>query len=169
MNAASAGLTVRAEARPEAHAVAAAFGKEAEARLVAALRAEGERALALAPLAVAPPRQGRGIGAALVRAGLAKVRAAGFDAVFVLGDPAYRGRFGFTPAAAAGYASPSAEPHFMGLALGRGPLRGSGAPVHARAFAALPSTSAAWIDIPAPLRRSCPPAPRLTRADGPPF
>jgi putative acetyltransferase len=54
--------------------------------------------LGLAPLAVLPTVAGRGIGAALVRAGLAACaqRAAGL--IVVLGDPAYYARFGFTPA-----------------------------------------------------------------------
>ncbi|WP_372425620.1 GNAT family N-acetyltransferase [Salinarimonas chemoclinalis] len=51
--------------------------------------------LALGPIAVRPDRQGRGIGAALVREGLARVRAAGARGVVLVGDPAYYGRFGF--------------------------------------------------------------------------
>lgn len=52
----------------------------------------------LAPLAVAPEAQGRGIGSALVRAGLKVCAEGGVDGVVVLGDPAYYGRFGFKPA-----------------------------------------------------------------------
>lgn len=51
----------------------------------------------LAPLAVTPARQRRGIGAALVRQGLAAA-AAGAMLVVVLGSPAYYARFGFRPA-----------------------------------------------------------------------
>ena len=51
----------------------------------------------LAPLAVAPAHQRRGIGRALVGGGLERLEAAGFCRVFVLGDPAYYGRFGFEP------------------------------------------------------------------------
>ena len=51
----------------------------------------------LGPLAVAPDRQRRGIGGALVREGFARLEAAKARRVFVLGDPAYYGRFGFTP------------------------------------------------------------------------
>ncbi|MEV0585638.1 N-acetyltransferase [Nonomuraea sp. NPDC050310] len=54
------------------------------------------RALALAPLAVQPGVQGRGVGGALVRAGLARAEALGVPGVVVLGDPGYYGRFGFT-------------------------------------------------------------------------
>lgn len=52
----------------------------------------------LAPLAVAPEEQKTGIGSALVRAGLARCRAAGHAFVVVLGSPAYYGRFGFVDA-----------------------------------------------------------------------
>lgn len=51
----------------------------------------------LGPLAVAPDCQGRGIGGALVRAGLAAIGEAGMRQMLVLGDPAYYRRFGFTP------------------------------------------------------------------------
>lgn len=51
--------------------------------------------LGLAPLAVLPADQGRGIGSQLVNEGLARCRMAGCDAVFVLGDPSYYPRFGF--------------------------------------------------------------------------
>ena len=49
----------------------------------------------LGPLAVATARQKRGIGSALVRAGLHRLRSSGYGHVLVLGDPAYYGRFGF--------------------------------------------------------------------------
>lgn len=49
----------------------------------------------LGPLAVATAYQKRGIGTALVRAGLDRLRSVGFDQVFVLGDPAYYSRLGF--------------------------------------------------------------------------
>lgn len=55
------------------------------------------RAALLAPLAVAPDQQAQGIGSALVRAGLERLREEGIEAVYVLGDPAYYGRFGFSP------------------------------------------------------------------------
>jgi putative acetyltransferase len=61
-------------------------------------------ALGLAPMAVAPERQRRGIGGALVRAGLDGCRAAGHTIVFVLGHPDYYPRFGFEPAETHGFA-----------------------------------------------------------------
>lgn len=54
----------------------------------------------LGPLAVAPAHQRRGVGGALIREGLARLEAQGVAHVFVLGDPAYYGRFGFAPTAA---------------------------------------------------------------------
>lgn len=50
----------------------------------------------LGPVAVAPDRQGRGIGSALIEAGLARLRDRGTTGCVVLGEPAYYGRFGFT-------------------------------------------------------------------------
>lgn len=58
---------------------------------------EAHRAAMLAPLGVLPEWQRRGVGSALVRAGLAEVWADGVTTVLVLGDPAYYGRFGFVP------------------------------------------------------------------------
>ena len=96
------------------------------------------RALGLAPVAVAADQRGRGIAAALISAGLAQAKAGGWEAVFVLGDPAYYRRFGFRADAAAGFDSPYAGPHLMALA-----LTGAGLPVrsgridYAPAFASL--------------------------------
>jgi len=59
-------------------------------------------AIALGPLAVHPDSQGRGIGSALVRAGLTACLQAGRPVVFVLGHSRYYPRFGFEPAAARG-------------------------------------------------------------------
>jgi putative acetyltransferase len=88
--------------------------------------AEGSRpAVGLAPLAVASSHQGRGIGGALVRAGLAQLIARREDIVFVLGDPALYGRFGFSTEDARPFASPYAGPHFMARRLAAGaPRRG---------------------------------------------
>ena len=53
--------------------------------------------LGLAPMAVLPEFQNRGIGSLLVRAGLDECRKQGCDFVAVLGHPAYYPRFGFVP------------------------------------------------------------------------
>jgi putative acetyltransferase len=73
------------------------------------------RALTLSPLGVHPDVQRAGIGSALVRKGLERVRQDQWQAVFLLGSPAYYGRFGFNAAAAAGYASPYYGWPFMAL------------------------------------------------------
>src|SRR5688572_25279900 len=94
----------------------AAFGRDAEADLVDVVRDVGAAllslvaveggeivghvlftpvavgrgaAVGLGPLAVLPSHQGRGIGSALVREGLTKLRAAGHGAVVVVGEPRY--------------------------------------------------------------------------------
>ncbi|SCY38830.1 GNAT family N-acetyltransferase [Paracoccus tibetensis] len=133
--------------------LSAAFGGGDEAALVRALRAAGDLthslvahaggvpvghvalsplaakrpALALAPLAVHPALQGRGIGTALVRAAL---EAAGDRPVVVLGEPAFYARFGFAPA---DLASPYAGAHLMI----RGNLPAGSGIAHAPAFATL--------------------------------
>lgn len=50
----------------------------------------------IAPVSVAPEAQGRGVGAALMRAALEALRAGGAGGVVILGDPAYYTRFGLT-------------------------------------------------------------------------
>ncbi|MDH3387201.1 MAG: N-acetyltransferase [Gammaproteobacteria bacterium] len=106
----------------------AAFGSDAEADLVDAVRTDARplvslvatdgdeivghilfssatlaadpdaRVMALGPMSVAPQRQRQGIGSALVQAGLDECRRLGCEAVFVLGHPHYYPRFGFVPA-----------------------------------------------------------------------
>jgi putative acetyltransferase len=63
---------------------------------------EGWSAVALGPMAVLPAHQGHGVGAALVRAGLAQLWRAGHEVVFVLGHSGFYPRFGFTVATAHG-------------------------------------------------------------------
>jgi len=106
---------------------AAAFGRAVEAEAVDAVRADGAARislvaelagevvghvmfspvtldgaasplLGLAPLAVAPAHQRRGIGGRLVEAGLAACRAAGAPGVVLAGHTDYYPRFGFVPA-----------------------------------------------------------------------
>jgi putative acetyltransferase len=66
------------------------------------------RALALAPMAVLPEYQRRGIGSALVRRGLAACRDAGYRVVVVLGHAGYYPRFGFSTKLAQALSSPLA-------------------------------------------------------------
>jgi putative acetyltransferase len=137
-----------------------AFLQSAEARLVDRLRADREavisavavdagqivghimfsrmnapfRALGLAPVAVAPSRQGCGIGSELIRWGLAQAKGNNWQCVFVLGDPKFYERFGFSVALAYGFESPYAGEHFMALALNGDLPATSGKVEYAAAF-----------------------------------
>jgi putative acetyltransferase len=134
----------------------AAFGGDGEAKLVDALRAaavpvislvafgQGEVVghicfspmtfsmeqpkliMGLAPVGVLPGRQRRGIGSALVTAGLDECRKLGVEAVFVLGHAEYYPKFGFVPASRFGIGTEYDVPddHFMGIELVSGALAG---------------------------------------------
>lgn len=144
------------------HIIEAAFGRPDEAALVDALRAAGDLAfsliatahgvcvgfaglprmrspagaLALAPVAVLPEWQRRGVGKALIASALEGARHGGFATVFVLGNPDYYGRFGFTASAATRFPCVYSVPYFMAADLS---AHGSGtAPaIFARAFDSL--------------------------------
>lgn len=60
----------------------------------------------LAPLAVHPDFQSRGVGRQLVAEGLRQLSDSGADLVFVLGDPAYYSRFDFSAAGVRGFEAP---------------------------------------------------------------
>jgi putative acetyltransferase len=55
----------------------------------------GAKASILAPLAVLPASQKKGVGKSLVKHGLAYLASQGAEVVLVYGDPAYYSRFGF--------------------------------------------------------------------------
>ncbi len=57
----------------------------------------------LAPLAVLPSFQAKGVGSKLIQEGLRQLKQSGVELVFVLGHPDYYPRLGFTPAGALGY------------------------------------------------------------------
>jgi putative acetyltransferase len=81
--------------------------------------------LALAPVAVRPDKQKRGIGSALIRAGLAAARADGHRIVVVLGHAEYYPRFGFSAKLAEALSSPfSGRDSWMALELVPGALEG---------------------------------------------
>jgi putative acetyltransferase len=82
--------------------------------------------MGLAPMAVLPAAQRRGIGSALARAGLDRCRQLPAAAVVVLGHPAYYPRFGFVPASRFGIACEYDVPDdaFMALELEPGSLHG---------------------------------------------
>jgi putative acetyltransferase len=79
-------------------------------------------ALSLAPLAVVPDRQRKGIGSALVRNGLRACTEQGHRIVVVVGHPEFYPRFGFTAERAQRLRSPYAGPAFMALELVPGAL-----------------------------------------------
>ncbi len=160
-------MKIRAECAGDQQAVHKltedAFGQPDEARLIGMLRADGDVALslvaeadgvllghvlfspmaapvpvlALAPLSVVSHHQKQGIGALLVRKGLEMARHAGWQAVFVLGEPGYYTRFGFTTQAAEGFENPFAGPHFMALELHQSALSTPFAVSYAPAFTRL--------------------------------
>ena len=93
--------------------------------------------LALGPLAVAGGRRDRGIGQALIAESIGWARRAGHAAIFVLGQPRYYGRFGFSVEAARPFASPYPADYMMALELRPGALAGGGELRYPAAFAAL--------------------------------
>ncbi len=95
---------LRAAARPYISLVAVDEGRVVGHIFFSPVTLEGEDSaiLGLAPMAVLPEAQRRGIGSRLVRAGLEECRRIGCDAVVVLGHPEYYPRFGFVPASRKG-------------------------------------------------------------------
>jgi len=79
-------------------------------------------ATALAPMAVLPEWQGRGIGSALVRRGLGVCRERGTMAVLVLGHAAFYARFGFSAHLARSLRAPYSGNAFMAVELAPGAL-----------------------------------------------
>ena len=81
-------------------------------------------AVALAPVAVLPAHQRRGIGGALIDSGLAHLRDRGEEIVIVLGHPEYYQRFGFSTERAEGLESPFPRHAYMAMELRGGALAG---------------------------------------------
>ena len=67
-----------------------------------------DEVLALGPIGVLPEHQSRGVGRALIEAGVAEARARKAVAVVLLGAPALYGRFGFQPGTSFGLLNPYA-------------------------------------------------------------
>ena len=80
--------------------------------------------VSLAPMAVLPEHQCRGVGSQLVRWGLNTLREWGERIILVLGHEEYYPRFGFTPGKARYLASPFPPEAFMALELVDGALAG---------------------------------------------
>jgi len=68
-------------------------------------------ALTLAPMAVLPPHQNKGIGSQLVTAGLQECLRLGHEIIVVVGHPNYYPRFGFVPANPKGIECEFEAPH----------------------------------------------------------
>ncbi|HSV48989.1 MAG TPA: N-acetyltransferase [Candidatus Acidoferrales bacterium] len=82
--------------------------------------------LVLAPLSVALPYRRRGIGSKLVQESFRIAKVLGYQAVFVVGDPAYYGRFGFKSSAKFGirHVPEIPEPYVMAIELTPNALAG---------------------------------------------
>ena len=93
-------------------------------------------ALALAPVSVLKREQNKGWGEAVVAYGLDLARRGRTAAVFVLGDPKYYARFGFSADEAKNITSPYAGKHFQALALKPLALSGPGVVRYAPPFGA---------------------------------
>jgi len=77
----------------------------------------------LAPVAVLPEFQKRGVGSNLIRKGLEECRKAGYDIVVVLGEAGFYARFGFSRAGDHGLGNEyGADEHFMAMELRDGAL-----------------------------------------------
>ena len=87
---------------------------------LAAPRVMGWPVVQLAPVCADPARQKQGIGAALIRQGLALMTLQGETHVFLLGHPDYYPRFGFSSKTAEAFDSPWPGPHFMLNRIGAG-------------------------------------------------
>ena len=83
--------------------------------------------MGLAPMAVLPDRQNKGVGIELVNAGLQDCEKAGYEAVVVLGHAGYYPRFGFVPSVNFGIKSEYDVPPevFMVKELREGALKGA--------------------------------------------
>lgn len=95
-------------------------------------------ALGLAPIAVQLGWRRKGIAARLIEEGIARARCDGWVCIFVLGDPDYYRRFGFSATLAGGFDCAYAGPYLMALSLpGNGFPSTSGHVGYAPAFSAL--------------------------------
>ncbi len=161
-------LTIRNEKQSDQPAIfslhCGAFPSSAEANLVDQLRNDGDlvlslvaihgdalvahvalsrmkapfAALGLGPVAVRAAERRQGVAHQLISKALDQARDQQWFGVFVLGDPHYYQRLGFSLDAAAGFGSPYSGPHFLGRALqGSNLPTTAGTLAYAKAFNAL--------------------------------
>lgn len=87
---------------PELSIVAVEEGKIKGHILLSKAIVEGERrkydVIVLAPIAVHPDAQGRGIGGSLIEEGKQRCRELGYSVILLIGHPSYYPQFGFKPA-----------------------------------------------------------------------
>jgi len=80
----------------------------------------GKKALLLGPVAVHPTHQGEGLGAVLIRDGLATATQAGWARAMLVGDAPYYERFGFTRLVGVDMPPPTNPERVLGRALSDG-------------------------------------------------
>jgi len=87
--------------------------------------------LLLGPLAVQPDQRGRGIGIALMQAGIEQAKRLGHRAIILVGDPPYYARVGFAPIPknSVKFPGPVDRGRILGLALADGALEQINGPV----------------------------------------
>jgi predicted N-acetyltransferase YhbS len=87
----------------------------------------GVPALLLGPLAVAPEHMGAGVGSALMRHAIEEAAQLEHDAILLVGDASYYGRFGFSAQKTAEMSMPGPfeKARFLGLELRTGALDGA--------------------------------------------
>lgn len=75
------------------------------------------KALGLGPVAVLPDWRRQGIAVALIRTGIERAQAEDWKGIFVVGEPDYYSRFGFSADMAEDFESVYAGPYSMALSL----------------------------------------------------
>lgn len=90
------------------------------------INGEDKNWFGLGPVSVAPERQGKGIGSALIGEGLRRLLKLGANGCVLMGEPNYYGRFGFRSDPALTYGS-EPSPYFQRLVLKGAPPRGEAA------------------------------------------
>jgi putative acetyltransferase len=98
------------------------------------MTSDGGRFASLAPVAVRSARQGEGIGGALIRDGIERIRALGYGAIVLLGHESYYPRFGFSHEATKQFQGDYSRPSFQALELVPGTLAKGGRVRYAPAF-----------------------------------